>query len=106
MINIHYLSKFSSETISYYMKQFPLQYFPITESEAKLFQFINQFHSNGYLAKSNQLDYSKSHLAYVTPFLPFVQFYQFISSNFQLIKNNNLNHFSSKYYKKSILGNI
>ncbi len=106
MINIHYLSKFPSDTISYYMKQFPLQYFPITESEAKLFQFINQFHSNGYLAKSNQLDYSKSHLAYVTPFLPFVQFYQFISSNFQLIKNNNLNHFSSKYYKKSILGNI
>jgi hypothetical protein len=102
-INIHLLSKFSSEIISYYMNQSPIQYFSLTQSEAKLFQYINQFHSNGYLADRKQLDYSRLDSAYITPFIPFLHFYQFILSNSKFIKNNTL-RFSSKY-KKPIIGN-
>ncbi len=102
LINIHLLSKFSSETISYCMKQSPIHYFSLTQAEAKLFHYINQFHSNGYLANYKKLDYSRLDSAYITPFIPFVHFYQFISSTSQSIQNNAF-CFSSKY-NKTILG--
>jgi hypothetical protein len=98
MLNIHLLSKFSSETIAYYMNQSPIQYFSLTQSEASLLHYINQFHANGYLANYQKLDYSRLDLAYITPFRPFVYFYQLLSSNSQFIKNNAF-WFESKYDK-------
>ncbi len=103
MINIHLLSKFSSEMISYCMNQLPIQYFLLTKSEAKLFQYINQFHSNGCLADRKQLDYSRLDSVYITPFIPFLHFYQFILSNSKFIKSNP-RRFSSKY-NEPIIGN-
>lgn len=82
MIHIHLLSKYPSEFLSICMKQFPLEYLTLTKSEAKLFQYINQFHSNGSLDKRNQLDYSRKDTAFITPLTPFLQFYQFISMKF------------------------
>jgi hypothetical protein len=84
------------------MKQSPIHYFSLTQAEAKLFHYINQFHSNGYLANYKKLDYSRLDSAYITPFIPFVHFYQFISSTSQSIQNNAF-CFSSKY-NKTILG--
>jgi hypothetical protein len=90
MINIHLLSRFPPEMLSYCMNQSPIHYFSITEAEAKLFQYINKFHSNGILADNRQLDYSKLSSTYITPLMPFIYFYQFISSHSQFIKNNGL----------------
>jgi hypothetical protein len=90
MINIHLLSKFPSEILSFCMKQSPIHYFSITECEGKLFQYINKFHSNGILADNHILDYSNINLAYITPYMSFIYFYQFISSHSQFIKNNGL----------------
>ncbi|CAF1046425.1 unnamed protein product [Adineta steineri] len=101
MINIHLLSNFSSEIISYCMNQLPIHYFSLTEYEAKLFQYINKFHSNSFLSKNNQLNYSRLDLVYITPFIPFVQFYQFISLHSQTIKDNEI-WISSKYNKQTI----
>jgi len=101
MINIHLLSKYPSETISYCMSQSPIHYFSLTEYEAKLFQYINKFHSNGYLSRNNQLNYSQFNSVYITPFIPFVHFYQFVSLNSQSIKNNG-SWISSKYIKPHI----
>ena len=103
MLNIHFLSKYPPELITYYMKQSPIQYYSLTKSEAKLFQFINQFHSNGCLGKRHQLNYSRKDLAYITPYLSFLHFYQLISSNSELMKNHQF-YFSSKY-KQPIIGN-
>lgn len=100
MIKIHLLSKYSSELISYSMKQMPIQHFSLTKFEAKLFQLINQFHSNNYLGKLNQLDYTQLDSIYITPFLPFIQFYEFISSN------NTLNCLSTKSSNSSYCRSI
>lgn len=83
------------------MKQSPIHYFSLTQAEAKLFHYINQFHSNGYLANYKKLDYSRLDSAYITPFIPFVHFYQFVSLNSQSIQNNG-SWISSKYIKPHI----
>jgi hypothetical protein len=83
------------------MTQSPIGYFSLTEYEAKLFQYINKFHSNGYLSRNNQLNYSQFNSVYITPFIPFVHFYQFVSLNSQSIQNNG-SWISSKYIKPHI----
>ncbi|CAF1287419.1 unnamed protein product [Rotaria sordida] len=103
MINIHLLSKYPFESLSYSINQLPIDYFLLTEYEAKLFQHINKFHSNEYLSNNYQLDYSRLDSSYITPFIPFIRFYQFIYSTSQFIQNNQF-YISSKY-NTSILGN-
>lgn len=91
MINIHCLSKYPSEFISICSKQFPLEYLTVTKSEAKLFQSINQFHANGSLDRRNQLDYSRQDLAFITLYMPFLRFYQFLSMKFQQGEQSQMN---------------
>lgn len=103
MIHIHLLSKYPSEYLSTWMKQFSIEYFPLTKAEAKLFQNINQFHSNGSLAKRNQLDYSRKDSAFITPLIPFLRFYQFITTKFQQEENPKDLSNVSKSYCRSIM---
>ncbi|CAF1512580.1 unnamed protein product, partial [Rotaria sordida] len=77
-----------------------IRQFPLTPYEADLFHHINIFHSNGILAKKNQLDYSRLESASITPFTSFLKFYQLICSTPQLINSNQFwisSHLSSPY---------
>lgn len=95
MIKIHLLSGISSEIISYWMQIHPIQQFPLTIYEAQLFNNINIFHSNRFLQKNNQLDYSILQSSSITPFITFSKFYQSIYSNSQSIHSNQLRISSS-----------
>ena len=78
MIEIHLLSRLSSERMSLHRNKYRLNEYSLTISEAQLFDHINKFHSNKILSNNNNSQLDSISL---TPFNSFIQFYQLINSN-------------------------
>lgn len=105
MIKIHLLSRLSSERIKYWIENNPIREYSLTIYECQLFDKINKFHSNGYFSNNNQLNYSKIQSISITPFIPFLKFYQIIYSNLQFINSNQFyisSNLSSTFNKSNI----